>query len=141
MDVLIVANETAAGAHLRREVFRLIEQGASHFTLLVPASKPRRTLTWTEGQARALAEERMSYVLKAFEDMGIEIDGVVGAERPMDAVLDILRTRHFDEIVVSTLPHGISRWLHMDLPARIARASGLPVHHIIGVGERERISA
>jgi len=141
MDVLIVANETAAGEHLRAEVLRLTELGAKRFTLLVPATKPRGTLTWTEGSAHALAEERMKLAVAALREMGVDVDGEVGVERPMDAVLDILRTRSFDEIVVSTLPQGVSRWLRVDLPARVARASGLPVHHIIGTGRRQAVSA
>jgi hypothetical protein len=37
----------------------------------------------------------------------------------------------FDEIVVSTLPGGISRWLKLDFPSRVARATELPVRHVI----------
>lgn len=141
MDVLIVANETAAGEHLRAEVSRLIALGAKHFTLLVPATKPRGTLTYTEGQARALAEARMAKAIASLRTVAAEIEGVVGVERPMDAVLDMIRTHHFDEIIVSTLPQGVSHWLRVDLPARVARASGLAVHHIVGVGERQTVSA
>jgi len=141
MDVLIVANETAGGEHLRAEVSRLMKLGANNFTLLVPATRPRGTLTYTEGEAHAIASERMAHAVTALSALGADIEGVVGIERPMDAVLDILLERHFDEIIVSTLPHGISRWLRMDLPARVARASGLPVHHIIGTGDRETVTA
>jgi hypothetical protein len=139
--VLIVANETAGGAHLRDEVSRLIREGAEQFTLLVPATRPRKTLTWTEGTAHALASERMDRALVALRDLGAEFDGIVGVERPMDAVMDVLRSQHFDEIIVSTLPHGVSHWLKMDLPARVARYSGVPVHHIVGAGEQQRASA
>ena len=38
----------------------------------------------------------------------------------------------FDGIVVSTLPHSVSKWLRMDAPNRIERRSGLPVRHVIG---------
>ena len=141
MDVLIVANETAGGAHLRDEVTRLIGQGATRFTLLVPATRPRKGLTWTEATASALARERMESALAALSDLGAEFDGEVGVERPMDAVMDILRARHFDEIIVSTLPHAVSRWLKTDLPARVARYSGLPVHHIVGTGQKQPASA
>src|SRR5690242_8058019 len=121
MDVLIVANETAAGEHLRAEVSRLIKLGANRFTLLVPATRPRGTLTYTDGEAHAIASERMARAVTALAELGVDIEGVVGIERPMDAVLDMLLEHHFDEIIVSTLPHGVSRWLRMDLPARVAR--------------------
>jgi hypothetical protein len=139
--VLIVANETAGGTHLRDEVSRLIGEGADRFTLLVPATRPRKTLTWTEGTAHALATERMNRALESLRDSGAEFDGTVGVERPMDAVMDILRTQAFDEIIVSTLPHGVSHWLRIDLPARVARYSGVPVHHIVGTGERQPATA
>jgi hypothetical protein len=44
----------------------------------------------------------------------------------MDAIEEALRREHFDEIVLSTLPHPVSRWLHVDLPGRVAHL-GLPV--------------
>jgi hypothetical protein len=131
--ILIVANQTAGGAHLRAEVSRLIGEGATRFTFVVPATRPKKGLTWTESTAHALAEERLQRAIASLSDLGAEFDGEVGVERPMDAVMDILRSQPFDEIIVSTLPHGVSHWLRADLPARVARYSGLPVHHIVGV--------
>ena len=131
MKVLIVANETAGGSHLRHEVQRLIKEGADAFTLVVPATHPRGTATWTEGEARALAQERMERAIESLRDLDATFRGMVGTERPMDAVMDALRSAHYDEIIVSTLPHGVSHWLRMDLPARVARYSSLPVHHIV----------
>jgi hypothetical protein len=135
-NVLIVANETAGGAHLRDEVSRLIDEGAKSFTLLVPATRPKGGFTWTSGTARSIAQNRMEKAIEALRDLPAEFMGEIGVERPMDAVMDILIREKFDEIIVSTLPHGISHWLHIDLPARVARYSGLPVHHVVGVGER-----
>jgi hypothetical protein len=141
MKVLIVANETAGGTHLRSEVERLIKNGAESFTLVVPATHPRGTATWTEGEARGIAKERMEHAIESLRDLHATFEGVVGNERPMDAVLDALRSAQYDEIIVSTLPKGVSHWLRMDLPARVARHSGLPVHHIVGEGEPHRETA
>jgi hypothetical protein len=44
----------------------------------------------------------------------------------MDAVEETLHESEFHEIIVSTLPRSVSRWLHVDLPHRLSR-TGLPV--------------
>ena len=38
----------------------------------------------------------------------------------------------FDEVIVSTLPETVSRWLRLDLPHRLARALSVPVSQIEG---------
>ena len=37
----------------------------------------------------------------------------------------------FDEIVVSTLPTGSSRWLGLDLPRRLEKLTSVAVHHVV----------
>ena len=48
----------------------------------------------------------------------------------MHAVEAALARRQFDEIIVSTLPPRLSRWLHQDLPRRLEHRFHLPVTHI-----------
>jgi hypothetical protein len=129
--VLIVANQTAAGEHLVHEVKHQMQQGPARFILLVPASPPPNTATWTEGQATALATERMELALKGLRGAGAEIDGVVGDGNPLLAVEDLLRRETFDEAVVSTLPSNTSKWLRQDLPRRIREEFGIPTKHIV----------
>ena len=43
------------------------------------------------------------------------------------AVRDALRGREVDEVIVSTLPRGISRWLGEDVPSRLTDAVSVPV--------------
>jgi hypothetical protein len=54
-------------------------------------------------------------------DVGATVDGEVGDEDPMQAIEKALNERHFEEIVISTLPTHLSRWLHTDLPSRAHR--------------------
>jgi GABA permease len=54
----------------------------------------------------------------------------VGHRDPIHAVEAVLQERQFDEIVVSTLPKRISRWLGQDLPRRLEHKTQLPVTHI-----------
>ena len=49
---------------------------------------------------------------------------------PMDAIEDALHYGNFHEIILSTLPHSVSRWLHVDLPHRVAHL-GLPLTTVI----------
>jgi hypothetical protein len=129
--ILIVANQTAAGEHLVLAVKRHMQQSPCRFTLLVPASPPPNTATWTEGQSKALATERMEQALKGLRAAGAEIDGVVGDTNPLLAVEDLLRNEPFDEAIVSTLPSNTSKWLRQDLPRRIREEFGIPTTHIV----------
>jgi hypothetical protein len=63
---------------------------------------------------------------------GLEVTaGSVGDPDPVAAVQDAVNFESYDEIVVSTLPGGISKWLKMDLPHRVERSTGLPVTHVV----------
>ena len=54
---------------------------------------------------------------------------------PLTAIQDALNLDHYDEIIISTLPLGVSRWVKHDLVSK-ARAFGLPVHHVLGKDSR-----
>jgi len=54
----------------------------------------------------------------------------VGSHQPLDAIAAGLDQGPFDEIILSTLPPGVSRWLKLDLPHRVERSFGLPVAHV-----------
>ena len=110
-----------------------MRQGPCHFTLLVPATPPAEHATWTEGGAKALASRRMEEALTRFRDAGADhADGVVGDAHPARAIDDVLLDRTFDEIILSTLPPGLSRWLKLDLPRRVEQRVGVPVTTVIG---------
>lgn len=129
--VLIVANQTAAGAHLRERVRDELARGPVGFTLLVPAvSDQRESLTWDEHRSWEDARGRMEEAAAKLREFGAEVEGRVGSHDAMAAVRDVLRQQSFDEIWVSTLPAGISRWIGMDLPSRIERESGVRVIHL-----------
>jgi len=100
--------------------------------VLVPATRSRGGLLWTEGEARAVAARRLAEALARLSVLGLDVDGAVGDADPFLAIGDVLRRGGFAEIILSTLPPGVSRWLGQDLPNRVERAFGLPVHHIIG---------
>jgi len=57
----------------------------------------------------------------------LDARGDLGDPEPLTAIGDALGVEQFDEIIISTLPSGISRWLGMDLPRRAERKFKLPV--------------
>ncbi|MGH2723242.1 MAG: hypothetical protein ACRDI0_03080 [Actinomycetota bacterium] len=136
---LVVANQTLGGEHLIEKVREILASGPCSFHVVVPATSPADHAVWTEGEANALAQKRLELTLARFRELGAEADGEVGDENPMDAVRDCQAIQRYDEIILSTLPAGISRWLKQDLPHRMERACGVPVTHVIGEAEEVRV--
>lgn len=128
---LVVANQTLGGEHLKEKVRECLAAGPCEFHILVPATPPAEHLTATEGQARKLAQQRLDAACEEFRAMGATCDGEVGDARPLTAIADVLRHLTFDELILSTLPAGPSRWLKQDLPHWVERTFDLPVTHIV----------
>jgi hypothetical protein len=137
---LVVANQTLGGEHLMEEVRKRVASGPCRFFVLVPATRPPEHATWKEEEARAVAAARLDAALLAFRDAGAEADGRVGDHNPMLAIDDALRDVPADEIILSTLPPGVSRWLALDLPSRVRAHVKVPVTHVIG-GREERAAS
>jgi len=131
---LVVANRTLGGDHLTAKVRECVAAGPCEFHVLVPASH-NHDFTWTEGGDRAAAEARLAEAMARLRASGAEITGEVGDTNPIEAIGDALRRDKFDEIILSTLPPGISRWLRQDLPARVNKQFRLPVQHIVASEE------
>ena len=134
---LVIANRTLASPPLLAEL-RTRQAGGeeSVFHILVPATHAHGSTVWTEGQALTQARAALERALEDLRSEGIDASGEVGDENPVLAVEDVLNRQAFDEIVVSTLPAGISKWLKRDLPRRLARRFGLPVTHVVAVADR-----
>jgi len=133
---LIVANQTLMSPQLREEVLRRRDADEYEFHVVVPASHAHGTALWTEGKARAHAREALAGALTHFRSDGIEATGEVGDSDPVLAVNDVVTRQNVDEIIVSTLPPGVSRWLKRDLPRRLERRFRLPVMHVTAVEAR-----
>lgn len=127
---LIVANQTLTSARLLDEVRARHAAKDCEFYIVVPATRLHIGATWTEGQAVAHARRALEDALAHFNSEGIDATGDVGDENPVLAVADALRQRRSDEIVVSTLAPGASKWIKRDLPHRLARRFRVPVTHV-----------
>src|SRR5918996_681944 len=68
---------------------------------------------------------------------GGPVEGMVGDPSPMNAIQDAINIHGFDEVIISTLPAKVSKWLKLDLPSKVT-GLGLPVTTVTA---RERASA
>ena len=75
----------------------------------------------------AVARSNLETELSRLRELGASADGAVGDPNPMVAIERAVAEHQFDEIILSTLPPGISRWLAMDLPHRVRRKTNIPL--------------
>jgi hypothetical protein len=125
--VLVVANRTADSDEVHAALVERAQDGPIDVTLVAPAA-------WEVVDphgGRQSASRRLNAALTRLAAAGITARGVVGDADPVVAVQDIWEAERFDEVIVATLPHHLSRWLRLDLPHRIERLTGLPTRHVI----------
>ena len=139
--VLVVANKTAATPALIDAVRERAQRGPAKFTLLVPSSAHGlHQLVDPEDQGNTEAEATLELALPLLEQAaGAEVEPMIGVHEPLAAIQDAVNLHGFDELIISTLPTRVSRWLRLDLPHKAA-GLGLPVTTVTAQGI-ERIPA
>jgi hypothetical protein len=126
--ILVVANRTAESQELL-DVLKSRGDG-NEFVLVVPASGHGIEKAADPDAAREHTEPHLAKALERLRGEGLQVEGTVGDGDPLAAVQDAVNFGDFDEIIVSTLPVRASKWLKLDLPTRVGRATGLPVTHV-----------
>jgi len=129
---LVVANQTLGGDQFMDEVRLRIARGPSAFYVVVPntaLADSTEPVPSEEAEHRATlrAQGRLHQALAQLRAAGGDARGDLGVADPLTAIGDVLGQEPFDEIIISTLPSGLSRWLGMDLPHRVERKFKLPV--------------
>jgi hypothetical protein len=126
--VLVVAHKTAATQPLLDAVAERARRGRCTFTLLVPnATHGLHKVVDPEDQGAGEAQAVIDHAVPLLsEAAGTPVDAIVGAPDPGVAVQDAVNLRGFEEVIVSTLPTRMSRWLKLDLPSKVS-GLGLPV--------------
>ena len=144
---LVVANQSLDSDELLQLVRDRVAAGPSEFLLVVPATPVKDlvsnampipmpvmggspTLPAPPAEARRMAQAKLDGTLRTMTAAGIRATGTVGDPDPLRAVGEAVAGEQFDEIIVSTLPARVSRWLHQDLPGRLEHEFHLPVTHV-----------
>jgi hypothetical protein len=129
--VLVVAHQTASTDKLLQAVAQRARRGPASFHLVVPRQphgihKLVDPQDAPEDEAKQALEEALP---KLSAVAGTEVSGSIGDPEPLMAIEDAVNLGDYDEIIVSTLPRRISRWLRLDLVSK-TKALGLPVTHV-----------
>ncbi len=144
---IVVANRTLDSDELLGVVRDRTAAGPAEFWLVVPASTVKEPaanevpipmpvmggappIPLAPDEARRLAQARLDAAVTRLAGEGVRADGVVSDADPVRAVEEAVAGGDFAEIIVATLPARLSRWLHQDLPGRLAARSHLPVTHV-----------
>jgi hypothetical protein len=131
--VLVVANRTAESPELLDALRTRTVQGPCEFTLLVPATP--HGIAWAADMHAGgdEAEVHREAFVEELRQEGLDVANArVGDPDPLAAIQDECNFNTYDELIVSTLPLHVSKWLKVDLPRKARAATGLPVMHVVG---------
>ena len=139
--VLVVANRTAATPALVEAVRARAAKSPARFTLLVPnPAKGLHRVIDPEDQSQDEAEQTLELAIPLLEQAaGSPVEGMVGDAEPLAAIQDAINIHGFDEIIISTLPTRVSKWLKLDLPSKAA-GLGLPVTTVIASSREKAVA-
>lgn len=163
---LIIANQTLGGAELDRAIRDCISRDVSEFYIAVPMTPVEdESSAYTAGfasrqgaspeamgrameedarrreaaveEARRRAQNRLDQMIERIQSADGQADGELGVADPVETAKAVLADQSYDEVIVSTLPTRLSRWLKMDLPSRVARMTDAPVTTIEAKAEAQ----
>jgi hypothetical protein len=134
-SVLVVANKTAATPALLDAVRARAAEGPARFTLLVPKNPHGlHKVVDPEDSGEGEAETTLALAIPLIEEAaGTKVEGRVGDAEPLAAIEDAVNTGEYTEIILSTLPATVSKWLKLDLPSKVS-GLGLPLTTITARG-------
>ena len=125
--LLVIANRTVDSDEIRDAIVHRAGAGPVEITLIAPVSSGVGSMR----ERRAATALRLDRAVQGLRDAGVPVEGVVGDPDPMLAVQDAWDPRRYDEVIVATLPTGVSRWMAADLPHRVERLTGARVTHVV----------
>jgi hypothetical protein len=125
--VLVVAHQTAATPAMFDAVRDRARRGPATFHLVVPRqAHGMHKVVDPEDSGDDEANQVLSAALpRLSEAAGGSVTGSLGDAEPLSAIQDAVNLGQYDEIIISTLPRRVSRWLKLDLVSK-TRGLGLP---------------
>ena len=129
--VLIVAHQTAATEGVIAAVAERAARSPAVFHLVVPCqAHGMHKIVDPQDTDNDEAQDVLDRALpKLTEAAGQPVTGSIGDSEPLSAIHDAVNLGSYDEIIISTLPSRVSRWLKLDIVSK-TRALGLPVTHV-----------
>jgi hypothetical protein len=125
--LLVIANRTIECEEIGDAILERAKAGPVEVTLVAPASSGPSSM-----RARRMeTAQRLERTVQRLSETGVPVEGIVGDTDPLVAAQDAWDPRRFDEVIVVTLPTGISRWMAADLPHRVERLTAARVTHIV----------
>jgi hypothetical protein len=138
-SVLVMANRTAESPELLEALKSRAADGNCEFTLLVPSTP--HGLDWAADMeaGESEAKHHREAFVEELRGEGLDVkDAKIGDPDPLAAAQDAVNFGDFDEVIVSTLPLKLSKWLKLDLPSKVRAATGLPVTHVVASDAQQR---
>ncbi|MEO1061396.1 MAG: dodecin family protein [Actinomycetota bacterium] len=143
--ILLVANQTLDTDAVTSLVTARAAGGPCELHVVVPRHQELRTddtlsmsslhpmggytpvMVEDEEASEHATRDRLRSCERLLDDLGVAHTAEIGPRDPYVAVTAALERTSVDEIVISMLPGGASRWLRLDLPSRLRRLVDVPV--------------
>jgi hypothetical protein len=121
MRYLLVLDHTLGGTGVTWAVKgHALEKGPINVDILVPARDDEHDS----------AQARLEIELSQLRSLGIAASGQVANSAPFEAIHGAAERERYDGIIIATHPPAVSRWMHLDIPHRVARALQIPVEWV-----------
>jgi GABA permease len=131
--ILVIANQTVGGKPLLEQIRTKARNGEAEVLVVTPALTSSKLSHWASDVDEAIegAKDRLERSLEILRSEGFEARGEVGDSEPNQAISDALLKFGADELIISTLPPGVSHWLEKDVVERARQECDVPVTHVI----------